>query len=60
MLEVLVSLYGEGGGAGDGEGGCRPGSVGMGPSGCDEGLDGLEGAGRPRRRRRLRTVGRLG
>ena len=43
MLEVLVGLYGEGGGAGDGEGRCQPGSVSMGLSGCDEGLDGLEG-----------------
>ena len=43
MLEVLVGLYGEGGGAGDGEGRRQPGSVGMGLSGCDEGLDGLEG-----------------
>ena len=43
MLEVLLGLYGEGGGAGDGEGRCQSGSVGMGLSGCDEGLDGLEG-----------------
>ena len=43
MLEVLVGLYGEGGGAGDGEGRFQPGSVGIGLSGCDEGLDGLEG-----------------
>ena len=43
MLEVLVGLYGEGGGAGDGEGRRQPGSIGMGLSGCDEGLDGLEG-----------------
>ena len=43
MLEVLVGLYGERGGAGDGEGRCQPGSVGMGLSGSDEGLDGLEG-----------------
>ena len=43
MLEVLVGLYGEGGGAGDGEGRRQPGSVGMGLSGYDEGLDGLEG-----------------
>ena len=43
VLEVLVGLYGEGGGAGDGEGRRQPGSVGMGLSGCDEGLDGLEG-----------------
>ena len=42
VLEVLVGLYGEGGGAGDGEGRRQPGSVGMGLSGCDEGLDGLE------------------
>ena len=43
MLEVLVGLYGEGGGTGDGEGRRQPGSVGMGLSVCDEGLDGLEG-----------------
>ena len=43
MLEVLLGLYGEGGGAGDGEGRRQPGIVGMGLSGCDEGLDGLEG-----------------
>ena len=43
MLEVLVGLYGEGGGAGDGEGRCQPGSAGMDMSSCDEGLDGLEG-----------------
>ena len=43
MLEVLVGLNGKGGGAGGGEGRCQPGSVGKGLSGCDEGLDGLEG-----------------
>ena len=42
MLEVLVGLYGEGGGAGDGEGRRQPRGVGMGLSGCDEGLDGLK------------------
>ena len=42
VLEVLVGLYGEGGGVGDGEGRRQPGSVGVGLSGCDEGLDGLE------------------
>ena len=42
MLEVLVGLNGEGGGAGDGEGRRQPGSVGTGLCGGDEGLNGLE------------------
>ena len=43
VLEVLVGLYGEGRGAGDGEGCGQPGGPGMGFSGGDEGLDGLQG-----------------
>ena len=42
MLEGLVGLNGEGGGAGDGEGSGQPGGVGLGLRGGDEGLDGLE------------------
>ena len=43
VLEVLVGLYGGGRGAGNGEGCGQPGGVGMGLSGGEEGLNGLEG-----------------
>ena len=42
VLEVLVGLNGEGGGAGDSEGRGQPGGVGIGLWGGDEGLNGLE------------------